>query len=171
MASHSSASMREEAPHLTNTPKTNINNFVKRRAQAVINDKSIDAQTRALIRYGLETNDPWLPELVRRIDAGETVSDEFSLSEPEPFATESIEEKIKTMSDLICRDGDEPEIKSAALLILMSLFESSPHAKALAHTVKHFAFTRCGELNLCGMLDAQIPVLENELLAGHNLAS
>jgi len=53
----------------------------------------------------------------------------------------------------------------------MSLLESSPQAKALAHTVKHFAFTRCGELNLCGMLDAQIPVIENELLAGHNLLS
>ena len=97
---------------------------------------------------------------MRRIDAGETVSDDFSHSEPELFATDSIEEKIKVMSDLICRAGDEPEIKSAALLILMSVFESSPHAKALAHTVKHFAFTRCGELNLCGMLEAQVPVLE-----------
>ena len=55
--------------------------------------------------------------------------------------------------------------KSAALLILMSLLESSPHAKTLARGVKHYAFTRCGELNLCGMLDAQIPVLKNELLA------
>ena len=169
MTNHSSATVRTEAPHVTNT--SNINNFVKRRAQAVINDKSIDAQTRALIRYGLETNDPWLPELVRRIDAGETVGDEFSLSEPELFKPDSIEEKIKAMSELICRAGDEPEIKSAALLILMSLLESSPQAKALAHTVKHFAFTRCGELNLCGMLDAQIPVIENELLAGHNLLS
>jgi hypothetical protein len=169
MASHSSASLRTEAPHLTNT--SNISDFVKRRAQAVINDSSIDAQTRALIRYGLETNDPWLPELVRRIDAGETIGDDFSLSDSETLGGDSIEEKIKTMSDLICRAGDEPEIKSAALLILMSVFESSPHAKALAHTVKHFAFTRCGELNLCGMLEAQIPVLENELPAGHNLLS
>src|SRR5689334_23582484 len=106
MTSHSSATTRTEAPHLTNTSN------IKRRAQAVINDNSIDAQTRALIRYGLETNDPSLPELVRRIDAGETVSDEFSLSEPELFKTDSIEEKIKAMSGLICRAGDEPEIKS-----------------------------------------------------------
>lgn len=26
-----------------------------------------------MIRYGLETNDPWLAELVRGVDAGETV--------------------------------------------------------------------------------------------------
>jgi len=168
MTSHSSASTRTEAPHVTNT---NISNSLKQRAQAVINDNSIDAQTRALIRYGLETNDPCLPELVRRIDAGEIVGDDFSLSDPETYGDDSIDEKIKTMSDLICRAGDEPEIKSAALLILMSLLESSPHAKTLAHIVKHFAFTRCGELNLCGMLEAQIPVLENELLAGHTLVS
>ena len=75
MASHSSASTHEEAPHLTNT--SNISNPVKRHAQAVVDDESIDAQTRAIVRYGLETNDPWLPELVRRIDAGETVNDDF----------------------------------------------------------------------------------------------
>ena len=89
----------------------------------------------------------------------------------ETFSGDSIEERIEAMSGLICRAGDEPETKSAALLILMSLLESSPHAKTLAHIVKHFAFTRCGELNLCGMLEAQIPVLENELLAGHTLVS
>jgi hypothetical protein len=55
--------------------KTTISNALKRRAQAVINDKSIDAQSRALIRYALETDDPWLPELVRRADAGETIID------------------------------------------------------------------------------------------------
>src|SRR5689334_17189423 len=169
MASHISASMRTEAPHLTNT--SNISNSLKRRAQAVVDDESIDAQTRAIVRYGLETNDPWLPELVRRIDAGEAVNDDFFVSRPEAFSDDSTEERIEAMSGLICRAGDEPEIKSAALLILMSLLESSPHAKTLAHTVKHFAFTRCGELNLCGMLEAQIPVLENELLAGHNLLS
>ena len=30
-------------------------NALKRRAQAVLNDRSIDAQSRAIIRYGLET--------------------------------------------------------------------------------------------------------------------
>jgi hypothetical protein len=55
------------------TSKTTISNALRRRVQAVINDKSIDAESRAIIRYGLEINDPWLPELVRRIEAGETI--------------------------------------------------------------------------------------------------
>jgi hypothetical protein len=58
---------------LNGTSKTIITNAVRRRAQSLINDRSIDPQTRALIRYGLETNDPWLPELVRRVEAGETI--------------------------------------------------------------------------------------------------
>jgi hypothetical protein len=58
---------------LNGTAKTIISNAVKRRAQVIIKDRSIDPQSRALIRYGLETNDPWLPELVRRVDAGETI--------------------------------------------------------------------------------------------------
>ena len=70
MASYSSAIAREQAPHLTT-----VSNALKRRTQSVIDDKSIDAQTRALVRYALETNDPWLPELVRRVDAGETIDD------------------------------------------------------------------------------------------------
>ena len=37
--------------------------------------------------------------------------------------------------------------------------------KTLAHVAKHFAFTRCGELNVYGMVDAQIAVVEGELLA------
>jgi hypothetical protein len=71
MASHSSATAREETPHVNQTTRTNtIMNALKRRAQAVLNDKSIDPQSRAIIRYALEINDPWLAELVRRADAG-----------------------------------------------------------------------------------------------------
>jgi len=40
---------------------------------SVIKDRSIDAQSRVVIRYALETNDAWLPKLVRRADAGETI--------------------------------------------------------------------------------------------------
>ncbi len=64
---------------------------------------------------------------------------------------------------MICRAGDEPETKSAALLVLMAMLENATHPKALANSAKHFAFTRCGELNLCGMVDTQIAVLEGEL--------
>ena len=165
MASYSSATAHKPAPHLTK-----ISNAIKLRAQCVINNESIDAETRALVRYGLETNDPSLPELVRQIDAGETISDDLFVSKPELFG-DSIEEKIEAMSDLICRAGDEPETKSAALLILMSTIASSTQPKALANTVKHFAFARCGALNLCGMVETQVAVLENELSSGHELVS
>src|SRR6185437_1821169 len=76
MANHSSATVREHTPHVNQTSRTNtIMNALKRRAQAVLNDKSIDAQTRAIIRYALEINDPWLAKLVRRADAGESIVD------------------------------------------------------------------------------------------------
>jgi hypothetical protein len=71
------------------------------------------------------------------------------------------------LTEIICRAGDEPETKSAALLVLMAALENARHPKALANTAKHFAFTRCGELNLRGMVDAQIAVLEAELLTGN----
>ena len=78
MANHSSATERGETPRASNTNsnernRATISNAVRRRAESVINDRSIDAQSRAVIRYGLETNDPWLGELVRRFDAGETI--------------------------------------------------------------------------------------------------
>jgi hypothetical protein len=153
MLNHSSAREREETPH--------ISDALKRRAQSVINNKSIDAQSRAIIRYGLEINDPGLGDLVRRVDAGETIIDNLN------FQDDSDEEKIAALSDLICRAGDEPETKSAALLVLMSTLENSTHPKALANTAKHLAFTRCGELNVYGMVDEQIAVLERELLMRH----
>ena len=83
MLNHSSATPHtikstktgQEAGAEGRSRKTTISNALRRRAQAIINDKSIDAHTRAIIRYGLETNDPWLAELVRRVEAGETVID------------------------------------------------------------------------------------------------
>ncbi|HKP83193.1 MAG TPA: hypothetical protein VJT69_14275 [Pyrinomonadaceae bacterium] len=47
----------------------------------------------------------------------------------------------------------------------MGTIENSTHPKALANTAKHFAFTRCGDANLYGMVDAQIVTIESELLA------
>ena len=76
MADHSSATAREETPHVNRTSRTNtIVNALKQRAQAVLNDRSIDAHSRAIIRYALEINDPWLAKLVRRAEAGETIVD------------------------------------------------------------------------------------------------
>jgi len=165
MANDSSARARGETPHGNQTTRTNtIVNALKRRAHAVLNDKSIDAQSRAIIRYALETNDPWLAKLVRRADAGEDVVDavqSFDINEDD-----ASDEKIAALAEMICRGGDEPATKSAALVVLMAALENATHPRAIANTAKHVAFTRCGELNFCGMVDAQIAVLEGELFRG-----
>ena len=170
MTSHVSATVREATPHVNQTTRTNtIFNALKQRAQAVLNDRSIDAQSRAIIRYGLETNDPWLAELVSRADAGETIVDTDGFLQTRVTGEDdSSGEKIEALAEIICRSGDE---SAAALFVLMGRLQNSTHPKVLANTAKHFAFTRCGELNLFGMVDAQIAVVESELLAGDALRS
>jgi len=194
MASDSSATTREQASHATQTPyakrttrTATLMDALTRRAQSVLNDISIDAQDRAIIRYALETHDPWLAELVRRADATETIVDESGFLQtagddrPHTNGVESSEDrqadarehqeddssadKIEALADLICRAGDDAGAKSVALLVLMSTLEKSAHPKALANLAKHVAFRRCGELNLNGMVDTQIAVLEGDLLA------
>ncbi|HEU4508854.1 MAG TPA: hypothetical protein VFR78_11485 [Pyrinomonadaceae bacterium] len=167
MANHGSANVRE--PHANRTSRTNtIINALKRRAQANLNDPSIDPKSRAILRYALEVNDPWLARLVRRADAGEPIGDTFDFEEtPETNSNDSNDEKIEALTDIICRAGDEPETKSAALLVLMARLENSSHPKVLANTLKHLAFTRCGELNVYDVVDAQIAVAENELFANN----
>ena len=165
MANDSSATVRQ-TPHINSTTNTFIN-ALKERAQAVVNDRSIDAQSRAIIRYSLETNDPLLAELVRRADAGETLLDDAGYLN----MSSTDKEKIEALAELICRPGDEAGMKSAALLVLMSTLENASHPKALANLVKHFAFTRCGELNFNGVVEAQIAVFESELLADDTLVS
>jgi hypothetical protein len=96
---------------------------------------------------------------MRRVDEGETIIDNFGR-----LQVDSSEDKVETLAGLICRAGDQP---AAALLVLMATLEDSAHPKALANVAKHLAFTRCGEFNLYGMIDAQIPVVEDKLLA-HN---
>ena len=159
MVNHSSATVRERTPHVIETTKITISDALKRRAQAVINDRAIDPQWRAIVRYGLETNDPWLADLVRRADAGETIIDTINFSQT-TSEDDSSGEKIEALAEIICRAGDQ---SAAALLVLMGTLENCTHPKVLANTAKHFAFTRCGELNLYGMVDAQIAVVEAEL--------
>jgi hypothetical protein len=168
MANDSSATVRREAPHAKQTTRTaTIMDALTRRAKAILNDNSIDPQSRAIIRYALEINDPWLAELVRRADAGEALFDTVDFSqEPETNQHPSSDEKVEALTDLICRAGDEPETKSAALLVLMATLENSKHPKALANTAKHLALTRCSELNLYGLVEAQVATVEGELLAG-----
>jgi hypothetical protein len=140
-------------------------NVLKQRAQAVLNDNSIDAHTRAILRYALEKNDSWLAELVRRDERVKTID----LSEvPLSCEAHSIEHKIKELTEMICCGGEEP---AAALLVLMATLGNATDPKALANTVKHLAFTRYGELNVNGMVDAQIAMLEGELFAGDTRVS
>ena len=75
MSTHSSsAPERGATPHVTNSTSNKlISDAVKRRAQVLIKDRTIDASARAFIRYTLEINDPYLAELVRRVDAGESI--------------------------------------------------------------------------------------------------
>ena len=148
MTKDSSATALAETPHVTG-------DALRRRAQSLLNDRSIDPQWRPIIRYALEINDPWLADLVRRADAGESI--DFSL-EPE---TNKDDSKIEALVEIICR-ADE---SAAALFVLMGTLENSTSPKVLANLAKHLAFTRCAELNLYGMVDAQIAVFEGKLLA------
>ena len=162
MVTHGSAPAHSETPHTVNSTGITISDAVRRRAQSVINDRSIDPQWRAVIRYGLETNDPWLADLVRRADAGERIVDTIDFSETAEAGddVDSNEQKIEALTEMICRASDE---SAAALLVLMATLENSTQPKVLANTAKHYAFSHCGELNLFGMVDVQIAVVEGEL--------
>jgi hypothetical protein len=71
MLNHNSAELRDGTPHTTNSiTGKSITNAVKRRAQLLIADRSIDDCARAFIQYTSENEDPYLTKLVRRVDAG-----------------------------------------------------------------------------------------------------
>jgi hypothetical protein len=166
MTSHVSATAQE--PHVTE-PMT-ISDALRRRAQSVINDSSIDPRWRNIVRYAFEINDPWLADLVRRADAGERIIDslDFSLTPQTNDEDDSSEEKIEALAEIICQAGDEP---AAALFVLMGTLENSTDPKVLANAAKHFAFTRCAESNLFGIVDAQIAIVEGQLLVDNTLST
>ncbi|HEX7331898.1 MAG TPA: hypothetical protein VF290_10375 [Pyrinomonadaceae bacterium] len=169
MSTHVSATALEETPHETETTQIPISDALRRRAQSVINDRRTDPQWRTIVRYALDINDPWLADIVRRAGAGEKIinSTDFSL-EPDANEDDSPEEKVEALAEIICQAGDE---SAAALLVLMGTMENSRDPKLLANTAKHFAFTHCGKSNLFGMVDAQLAVVESELLASNALIS
>ena len=165
MSTHgSSAPAHQATPHTTNsTTNKTISDAIRRRAQSLLKDRTIDASDRSFIQYALVTNDAsGLAELVRRADAGEPIIAESHLLEADDEI--STEEKLERLAAMICQAGAQPETRSAALLVLMSTIENSNEPKVLANHVKHVAFTRCGELNCFGMVDAQISAIETELL-------
>jgi len=160
MTTHSSAIALDEAPHEIETTLITVSDATKRRAKSVINDRTIDPQWRTIIRAALELNDPWLAELVTRAEAGEDIVDTFeSMRTTEAHEDDSMLGRIEALAEIICRAGDEP---TAALFILMETLESSTHPKVLASRAKHVAFSRCGELHVYEMVDAQIAVVVSE---------
>src|SRR5215213_9152977 len=124
MVTHSSATARQQTSHVNRTTRTaTIMNALKQRAQAVLNNQSLDDQSRAILRHALETNDPWLAELVRRA--------------PDADEDDSSRGKIEALAEIICQAGAQ---STAALFVLMGMLQNSTDAKALANTAKHFAF-------------------------------
>ena len=87
MARHSSSRQREEKS-TREKESANIHSIVnstrnsslrprvldaslKRRARVLITNRSIPRQTRSLIRYALEITDPYLAQVVGRVEGGE----------------------------------------------------------------------------------------------------
>jgi len=154
MTSHSSAPAHQETPHETETTIITVSDGLKHRAESVIKDRTIDPQWRTIIRYALEINDPALPDLVQRAEAGENIIDTFeSLRTLEANEDDSTLKEIEALAEIICRAGDEP---TAALFILMETVENSAHPEVFTSRAKHVAFSRCGELQVYEMVDAQL---------------
>ena len=72
MTRHGSATVRKEKSDV-------IDASLKRRARLLATKGSIPQQTRSLIRYALEIKDPYLGQLVRRVEAGEMTIDHVHL--------------------------------------------------------------------------------------------
>lgn len=169
MAKHTSAKALAETPQLTGTTRTtHISDAVRRRARSLINYGSLDVESQTLLRYSLEIDDPHLAELVRIVDAGQRILETLDFLEmPDTtYEDDPTEEKVETLAQIICRGGDGCV---AALLVLMGAIENSTTPKVLANVAKHFAFIRCGELNLYRVADNQVSEVEMELLGGNEL--
>lgn len=72
MTKHGSASPRK---HESRTLDADL----KRRARQLTTDSRVDPRTRSLIRYGLETKDDCLEQVVNRVESGETIIDHIRL--------------------------------------------------------------------------------------------
>jgi hypothetical protein len=95
MTTHSSATPREETSNMTNasleghtsaksnvSPEVDVSSniadssktidaSIKKRARLLLSKSSIPGKTRSLIRYALMLKDPYLAQVVRRVEAGE----------------------------------------------------------------------------------------------------
>jgi hypothetical protein len=72
MTKHGSASPRK-------LESRTLDANLKRRARKLATDSRVDPRTRSLIRYGLEIKDPYLEQVVNRVEAGEMRIDHLHL--------------------------------------------------------------------------------------------
>jgi len=77
MERHTSANSRSKSRTPRKQKANIIHASLKRRAQLLLTNSSIPSQTRSLIRYALEIADPYLAQVVRRVEAGEMTIDHF----------------------------------------------------------------------------------------------
>jgi len=80
MARHSNATSRSATSHnetsdSINKPPHIVDAYLKRRARRLISNSSIPKQTRNLILYALQIKDPYLAQVVRRVESGEMTID------------------------------------------------------------------------------------------------
>ena len=99
-----------------------------------------------------------------------TMDDSAPMRDETPHATqdELPRNKIEVLVDLICRPGDEPDTKAAALLVLMSTLERSMEPVGLLNRAKHLVFAHYDDLTVDDMIDAQIATVEAELFADYS---
>jgi hypothetical protein len=71
MARNSSVPLRSQASTKRKTKSKVVDASLKRRARLLITNSSIPKQTRNLIQYALEISDPYLAQVVRRVEGGE----------------------------------------------------------------------------------------------------
>ena len=117
----------------------------------------------------MELNDPFVAELVSRAEAGENIVDTFeSMRTPDAAEDDSTLRESEALAEIISRSGDVP---TAALFILMETLENSKDPRVLASRAKHVAFSRCGDLHVYEMIDAQLAELEGESIASNTLVS
>lgn len=105
-----------------------------------------------------------------------TMDDSAPVRDEAPHATQRSEhnqdelprDKIEVLVNLICRPGDEPDTKSAALLVLMSTLERSMEPVGLLNRAKHLVFAHYDDLTVDDMIDGQIATIEAELFADNS---
>ena len=127
MANHSSATAREHTPRTINSV-TNIT--LRRRAESIIQDKSIDAGSRAIIRYALEINDPMLEELVQWADAGESIVDNMAAADLSE--NDSTEQKVEALAEMICQGDDAGTRAGGYVVDALGSNKAAPHPPATA---------------------------------------